>query len=238
MTAVTPARAGEQCAGESGRARSLAARIEREWPLRGADEVTRFVRALGERLARHAAPPSQPWSFVVVRDRSANAFALGGGRIYITDGSIGVCRNEAELAAMLAHEMGHQVAGHLCRERASNGEGREAPTAADAAAARDIAIGSLRQHIDPRQEGEADRLAIRILASAGYDPRAVSSIAKEVRGLDAHATSAGLDESLEGVPAGGRTDSEEFASLKRQLAVDLRPGARQEPDDAPTLRLR
>lgn len=48
-----------------------------------------------------------------MRDRSANAFAIGGGRIYVNEGVVTLCETESELAAILAHEMAHQLAGHF-----------------------------------------------------------------------------------------------------------------------------
>src|SRR5262249_37799732 len=102
------------CPTEQTVARAAAARIEREWPLRSTDAVTDFVRPVGRRRAEHAPASPYPWTFTVVRDRSANAFAIGGGAIYVHDGTIAVARDEAEVAAVLAHEMGHQLAGHFC----------------------------------------------------------------------------------------------------------------------------
>jgi beta-barrel assembly-enhancing protease len=202
---VSPAAAA--CDGEIARARATAATIEAEWPLRGADEMTAFVRDLGDRLARHDAAASQRWTFVVVRNHAANAFAVGDGRIYVTDGAIDACVTEAELAAMIAHEMGHQLANHFCAADASSGQRRR--------------IGGVVQHIDPEKELEADRVAVQVLIAAGYDPRAALTLA--IRVAQAQPVGARPDEVriqalrqlLESAPARGRTDSDEFRRLKR-----------------------
>ncbi len=98
---------------EARRARQAAARIEQQWPLAEAGPLTRLIARVGQRLGEHAGPTPFPWRFVVVRDRSANAFAIGGGRIYVNEGVVTLCETEGELAAILAHEMAHQLAGHF-----------------------------------------------------------------------------------------------------------------------------
>ena len=205
------------CAGEDDRARVAAGRIERSWPLRGSGPDADFVRALGTRLGAVAGPTPYPWTFVLVRDARPNAFSVGGGRIYLTEGAIRACETEAELAALLAHEMGHQLSGHFC----------DPP-------GRSVAGGSagLRQHIDPRQEREADEASIRLLSAAGYDPRAALAIATRISrrgdGEGREAGGASRIEELAGMvaraPAGGRTDSKEFQRLRRQLDGTPRNG--------------
>ncbi len=113
------------CGDEVLRAKQTAERIDQEWPVRTAgDAVSAYLQSLGQRLA-----PSQSvldigryvtydwpehWLFRAVRDKSANAFSIGNGRTYVTDGVILAAENEAQVAAILAHEMGHQLAAHFC----------------------------------------------------------------------------------------------------------------------------
>jgi predicted Zn-dependent protease len=199
--ARVPERPG--CDSEAPRARLVAARIERQWPLRGADEVTDLVRIVGSGLGRQGTASSRTWGFVVLRSRAANAFAIGDGRIYLTDGALDACATEAELAAMIAHEMGHQLAGHFCRGVSDS--------------ARSTRIGSLVQHIDPAQEREADRLAVEILIAAGYDARAALTVAQRIDkdpAADGRRVEA-LRRLVEAAPATGRSDSEEFRRVKR-----------------------
>jgi predicted Zn-dependent protease len=217
---------GDDVAEEQERARVAASRIEREWPIAPAGPVTRFIRTVGGRLARGAGPSRFPWRFTVIRDRSANAFSIGAGRIYVNAGTPFVCRNEAELAAILAHEMGHELAGHFrsaghrdsvwtwLDDLVGTGMPRESG----------VAIGSVEQRLDPRKEGEADRISISILERAGYDPHAALSVAELLAaGSGPHARQLGaaerlraLQELLAKVPVGGRGDSEEFRHLRRE----------------------
>ncbi len=199
--------------GEARRARATANRIERDWPLLGSGPTATYVRKLGATLGAKAGPTPYPWRFVVVRDRSANAFAIGGGRIYVNEGVVAVCENEAEVAAILAHEMGHQLAGHF----------RDAGTAASDGASARVELGGVTQHVDVAKEIEADRLALRILADAGYDPHAALTLA-----LREEATAGGarhlrdprrlesLRAELAAMPPGGRLDGEAFRVLKKK----------------------
>jgi len=166
------------CPGEWERAERTMAQIREKWPLREADEVTTYLRDLGRRSARDAGIRRANWRFYVVRDRSYNAFSLGAGKILITEGTILKSTSEEELIAVLAHEFGHQLAGHFCPLRPQRPEGwldglfsifggnegsrESAPSRSG--------MGSLRQGADPEKEKEADRVAAKILKRLGIDP--------------------------------------------------------------------
>ncbi len=71
-----------------------------------------YVQRLGSELARSSERPHLPWTFRVVDDPVVNAFALPGGYIYITRGILSHMSSEAELVAVLGHEIGHVTARH------------------------------------------------------------------------------------------------------------------------------
>ena len=226
MLAQAPAFPRDDAAEERERARVAAARIEQEWPVAPAGPVTRFIRALGARLGRGAGPSSFPWRFTVIRDRSANAFSIGAGRIYVNEGTVFVCRDEAELAAILSHEMGHELAGHF---RSATHRDTGWPWLGDLLGMRGsrqsgLTIGSVEQRLDPQMEREADRISISILERAGYDPHAALSVAELLAGASGpHARHLGdaerigaLEKLLDTIPAGGQRDSEAFRRLKRE----------------------
>jgi predicted Zn-dependent protease len=75
-------------------------------------ELQQYVQEVGGRLARESERPNLPWSFRVVDDPTPNAFALPGGFIFLTRGMMDVMDSEAELAAVLGHEIGHVTARH------------------------------------------------------------------------------------------------------------------------------
>lgn len=71
-----------------------------------------YVQGLGMDLAGDSERPDLPWSFAVLEDPMPNAFAFPGGYIFVTRGMMGLMSNEAELASVLGHEIGHVTARH------------------------------------------------------------------------------------------------------------------------------
>jgi beta-barrel assembly-enhancing protease len=212
------------CADESEIAAIKVQQIINEWPIRKSDGVTLYVRRLGDRLARYAA--ARDWHFNVVRDRYPNAFAVGGGYIFITEGAITICQSEAELAAILAHEIGHQIAGHFCHNDQLFRPGEQFIDFESnlPGTIRKKSIGSLTQVIDIQKEIQADRIAVQLLSSAGYDAYAMLEIARR---LPLHDTSfdqsdkvkriSSLRKLLANVPRIQSSNTEQFRKMKQQL---------------------
>src|SRR5688572_29329867 len=71
-----------------------------------------YVNGIGQRLAASSERAKLDWSFQVVDDAAVNAFALPGGHIYVTRGLLAHVNSEAELAAVLGHEIAHVTARH------------------------------------------------------------------------------------------------------------------------------
>src|SRR5215470_6960103 len=71
-----------------------------------------YIDALGRRLAAHAPGEHYPYQFKIVNEKAINAFALPGGFVYVNRGTIEAAKNEAELAAVMAHEIGHVALRH------------------------------------------------------------------------------------------------------------------------------
>ena len=136
-----------------------------------------YVERLGQSLVAVTERPDLAYTFVVLDDPSVNAFALPGGFVHVTRGLLALADSEAELAGVLAHEIGHLVARHPA-ERFSQAVavGMALRHVSEFGAPSDAASGrrSLRQW-SRVQEIEADRLGIRYLGKAGYDPAAMAS---------------------------------------------------------------
>lgn len=155
-----------------------------------------YVERIGRRLAAVTEQPGAPWTFTVLDSPTINAFAIPGGYVYVTRGLIGLAGDEAQLAGVIGHEMGHVVAGHssLRRDRAATANlGLLAgviglsvlgvdPNAAGALMdlGQAAAGGYLASH-SRQDELEADNLGVRYLARAGYDPHAQAEFLDRLR---------------------------------------------------------
>jgi predicted Zn-dependent protease len=136
--------------------------------------LVEYVRSVGIRLLRHA--PSRPfdYEFQIVDQSVPNAFALPGGKIYVSRGLLALVESEDELAGVLGHEITHAAERHSAAR--IDYAGRLNP----------FSIGYLRAGAiaaySREQEGDADRGGQIMAARAGYDP---AGIARFLRKLDA-----------------------------------------------------
>jgi predicted Zn-dependent protease len=74
--------------------------------------VHKYVTLVGTIVAQQTERPTLPWTFIVLDTDGVNAFASPGGFVHITRGALGLIKNEAELAAVLGHEMTHVAHKH------------------------------------------------------------------------------------------------------------------------------
>lgn len=147
--------------------------IQKSGGLYGDEDLSAYLNRVGQRLARVSRHPDLPFRFAVVNDSSPAAFALPGGYIVLSRGLLVGLANEAELAALLGHQIAHLAAGH-------GGDGAVPGAVAEpsdsfgwsANPAEDAAARLVALRYAPQQEGEAERLMIDYLVAAGYDPLA------------------------------------------------------------------
>ena len=210
-------------------ASSTAQRIENEWPLRSSgDEITLYVQKLGVHLAQlKGYGDSFAWRFSVVRNLTPNAFSIGNGYVFITEGAINFAESESELAAILAHELGHELAGHFCKNPQTQ---RSFSTAFDdlfipkKTEQRRVDIGSLTQVIDVKKELQADSIALSILKAGSYDISSMLKLAKRLPSdsrthlIDAFRIQA-LGKIIAKLPVRPIQDSAEFTEIKRILST-------------------
>lgn len=100
--------------------RSTAAQAEKSLGLVDDAGLQQYVSDIGLRLAADSERPELPWRFGVIDDPVPNAFALPGGFIYVTRGMLTLMNSEAELAAVLGHEIGHVTARHSVAQMSRN----------------------------------------------------------------------------------------------------------------------
>ena len=159
--------------------------------------VERYVQSLGYRLAASSNRRDLPFTFFVIEDDALNAFAAPGGFVGLNSGMILATQSESELASVLAHEIAHVTQRHIVRaiEHASSANlpvlagilaaiivGTQNVEAGQATAAAVIGSTAQRQINFTRQnELEADRVGIRILADAGFDPREMAGVFEKLQ---------------------------------------------------------
>ena len=138
-----------------------------------------YVQALGAELARTSERPALPWTFRVVDDPAVNAFALPGGFIYVTRGLMTYVTNEAELAGVIGHEIGHVTAKHAVYAMSSQQLTQMgmaagmivAPELQKYAPYLNAGLGLLYLKYSRDDESQADRLGFRYMVQARHDPR-------------------------------------------------------------------
>ena len=148
------------------------------------DQLTAPLRQIGERLIKHLPPNALRIKFSLIDIPSANAFALPGGRIYVSRKLISLTQSEDELAGVLGHELGHLVARHstiaLSRQLREILGVTQVGDRQDIFAkynklmdnaARKPGLFRAANH-DGRDQVEADRLGVFAVVAAGYDPKA------------------------------------------------------------------
>lgn len=140
-----------------------------------------YVAELGLRMAAVSERPDLPWTFRVADDEIVNAFALPGGRIYVTRGLLAHLNREAELAGVLGHEIGHVTARHSVNAMSRNlvislgvltglallDADETVQTVAG------VGMGLLFLKFGRNAERQADQLGVRYAERAGLDPHGV-----------------------------------------------------------------
>lgn len=146
-------------------------------------ELQAYVQRIGERLAAQSHRPDLIYRFTVLDSPDVNAFALPGGYIYITRGLLAYLNSEAELAAVLGHEIGHVTARHTVRQHsAATVTGILATVIAGSTGVQgagdlaNIAGTALVRGYGREHELEADRLGAEYLARTGYAPGAMLEV--------------------------------------------------------------
>ena len=170
--------------------RQVSAEIEKKLELSDDQAQGDLVKRLGRKVAAVSDRPDLPYQFKVIKAKEVNAFAIPGGFIYVHSGLVEAV-NEAELSAVLAHEVGHVVARHgIKKMEASFGYGLATLVAvaiwgeeevADVTQFSDDALALVLMGYGRRDELQADQLAITYTAKAGYDPRAMITMLEKLK---------------------------------------------------------
>ncbi len=205
--------------------------LEKRLPLCNAPQVDAYLTKLGLKLV--AKLPTRgaqyPWEFHCVNSKEINAFALPGGFVFVNRGAIEVSDNEAQLAAVMAHELSHVALRHgtaqaskaqMLQGAAGIFGGLFGGSTGGALLTQGVALGAggVLLHYSRSDETQADVLGTQALYDTGYDPRAMAQF------LSDHPNPGNrverVDEEIDklgGVPSNAKRDSAEFEAIKREV---------------------
>lgn len=240
--------------------REVAKDAERQLTLAGSGNANAYISALGQQLVTKAPNENKfQFYFKIVDDRSINAFALPGGPIYIHRGAIEAADNEAQLAGVIGHEIGHVILRHGTNQatKAQVGQGALAILGAvlgGKGAGQIAAVGggflanSVLLKYSRDAETESDLMGTQILYDLGYEPKAMAEffdkLAKEHKGSKAEQffSNHPIPENrvvkvnaeikkLGPLPPKPRTDSPDFQEVKK-IMLSLPEPAKPDPKAA------
>jgi predicted Zn-dependent protease len=166
--------------------------VKKEMGIYNDPALQEYVSNIGLQLAKLSERPTLPWHFTVLDQPAINAFALPGGYIYITRGILPFLDNEAELAGVLGHEIGHVTARHAVQQytRAVGGQvglvalGIFVPAARPFGDITGQALGVLFLKYGRDDELQSDQLGAKYASTGGWDPEGVPGMLSTLGRLD------------------------------------------------------
>jgi hypothetical protein len=220
---------------------------EKQLPLCHAPRVDAYLTELGTRLAQKlpTGGVQYPFEFHCVNDKAINAFALPGGYVFVNRGVIEAADNEAQLAAVMAHELSHVALRHGTNQAtkamlAQTGLGIFGAVFGDSTGGAllttlgSFTAGGVLLRYSRTAESQADVMGTQVLYDTGYDPRAMAQffekLEAETKGKNPpeffsdhpnpeHRVER-VDEEVErlgGAPPNAKRDSAEFEAIKREV---------------------
>lgn len=157
--------------------------VRKQYKVYANPAVQSYVNRVGQRIAVHSHRPNIQYRFTVLDSPEINAFALPGGYVYITRGILAYLNSEAEMAAVLGHEVGHVTARHGVRQQSAAQAANIGISIAsifipelNTQLGQDLSNlfgGALLSGYGREHELESDRLGAQYLARTAYDPQAM-----------------------------------------------------------------
>ncbi len=168
----------------------MAAKMGGEVP--SSDPRSREVQQIGQEILSRSKANRGPWKFkfhLLADSKTVNAFALPGGQIFITLGLLNKLQTEAQLAGVLAHEMGHVIQRHSAQQMAKGQLGQllimatgmgvgnsDSNSGYQAAMIASVVNQMMQLRYGRKDELEADQWGLDLMEEAGYDPRAMIEV--------------------------------------------------------------
>src|SRR5512139_601447 len=161
------------------------AKIREKYGVYDNPELQAYVQQVGQKLAEQSHRKNLGYHFTVLDSEEVNAFALPGGYVYITRGIMAYLNSEAELAAVLGHEVGNITARHAVRQQAGATAAGVGATligiltgSGDLASLANMAGSALVRGYGRDMELEADQIGAEYLHRVGYSPEAMIDVVR------------------------------------------------------------
>ena len=169
--------------------RDVAARVAGRFGIDPDQNRTYYLNLLGTTLAQHSDRPNLGYHFAILDTDDVNAYSCPGGYIFVTRGAMNMAQDEAELAAILTHEIGHVTEKHIIKAlQQSKLMQVGSEVAADAfknpagsalfSKMSDFATDALFKGLSKKDEYDADRVSVVYLSRVGYDYPAMNDVLK------------------------------------------------------------
>jgi beta-barrel assembly-enhancing protease len=145
--------------------------------------ISSYVDRIGQRLARSSARPNLKYIFQVVEDDSINAFATMGGYVYVNTGLIKAADNEAQLAGVIGHEIGHITGRHSLEQIKKTAITQGASSLLGVDSDKIVQMGvqlALTLPNSRQDEYDADRRGLTNMIQSGYAPTAMPEFMKKL----------------------------------------------------------
>jgi predicted Zn-dependent protease len=161
-------------------------RVRQEFGVFQDKDVTKYVTLVGTAMTQSSSRPDLKWEFIVLDTDGVNAFASPGGIVHITRGALGLIKNEAELAGVLAHEIAHVTRKHTVNAIQKN---KGFKMASDAVPGSNAYVGALanaaydnivEKGFDRGDEEDADQEGARLANKTGYNPAGLGSFLEKL----------------------------------------------------------
>lgn len=157
--------------------------LDQEFTIYTNDNIQNYVNQIGQRLTPQSTRPDLTYTFQVVEDEQINAFATMGGFVYVTTGLMQTADNEAELAGVIGHEIGHIEGKHLIDQiwRSAWQQGLLTASGLDRNTAAQIGVELALTRPNSREaERDADERGVRMLGDSGYAQSAMVSFMRKL----------------------------------------------------------
>lgn len=145
--------------------------------------INNYINGIGQELAKQSERPDIPYTFQVVEDDSINAFATMGGYVYVNTGLIKKADNEAELASVIGHEIGHIEGRHSLEQMKERAIAQGVLSAAGLDRSQAVQIGvelAVNRSNSRSDELEADQFGLENIKGAGYAPSGMIGFMKKL----------------------------------------------------------